>query len=63
MTRRPGRQGLIWTGVVLLALVVGLDLVRGRDSILRSWWSDLHVTRGEETRAFIQDFLERGRRR
>jgi hypothetical protein len=54
MPRRPGRQGLFWTAVVLIALVAALDLVRGPSSYLRGWWSGMEPTRGEATRSWLE---------
>jgi hypothetical protein len=59
---RPGRQGLFWTAAVLLSLLAGLDLARGRSSWLRGWWSSLHVTDQEDMRSQIEDFRDRRRR-
>ena len=66
MPRRPGRQGrqgLVWTLVVLVALTAGLDLLRGRDSALRQWWSALHVTPAESLRQQADEFRARARGR
>ncbi len=40
-SRGPGLAGLLW-GILGVVVILSLaDLVRGRDSTLRSWWSGL----------------------
>lgn len=57
---RAGRRGLLVAALLLTVLAAGVDLLRGRDSLIRSWWSGLAVTRGESTRTRIEDFRDRG---
>ena len=54
--RGPGLVGLLWSvlGIVLILSVV--DLSRGRDSTLRSWWSVFHFTKRQGSDLILDDF-------
>jgi hypothetical protein len=62
MSYRSSRPGLFWVVVLTLLAVAGLDLVRGRDSLLRSWWTGLPQSRGEQTRSLIEQVFRRNDR-
>jgi hypothetical protein len=56
--RGAGLVGLLWS-VLGLALVLSVaDLSRGRDSVLRAWWTGLRVTRHESAGAVFEHLRE-----
>ena len=57
MSRRRRGPELFWVVVFLLFALAGVDLMRGRDSILIGWWNGIHQTPTDQNRSLIQRFL------
>lgn len=53
-SRGTGLVGFLVSLLGLLVVLSAADLSRGRDSAIRSWWSELRVSRGEGTGRFIE---------
>jgi len=60
--RSPSRRGLLLSLFLLVVLLAAVDLVRGRDSLLRSWFGGLGPTPQESARGFLEDFRKSRRR-
>ena len=48
---------MFWVIVVVLFAIAGLDLVRGRDSILLGWWNGIHQSPDDQNRELLKQFL------
>ena len=56
--RAPGRNGLLWTALVLMFLLAAADLARGRSSLIQSWWEGLRVSRGEAVGSWFEQLRD-----